>query len=76
MQPTTNTPRDPIDPVCLAHGLPWSANPPHWAGKCLVCALCFTVLNCTADCNPIGDGKFEDVCVECAKEEKQLCETR
>jgi hypothetical protein len=62
--------QDLIDPVCFTHGLPWSTNPPHWAGRCLVCVLCFKVLSSTNDCNPIGDGKFEDVCVKCAEAEK------
>lgn len=59
-----------IDPVCLSHGVPWSQNPPHWAGKCLMCQLCFKVLNSTADCNSLGDGSYEDVCRECAAAEE------
>lgn len=59
-----------IDPVCLSHGVPWSANPPHWAGKCLICQLCFKVLNSTADCNPLENGSYEDVYITCASEER------
>jgi hypothetical protein len=61
-----------IDLVCLMHGVSWSANPPHWAGKCLICALCFEVLNSTADCNPLPNGRYEDICVACAAEEAAL----
>lgn len=62
---------DFIDPVCLIHGQPWSANPPHWAGRCIYCCLCFTVLNSTAECNSLPDGGYEDVCLECAREERE-----
>lgn len=58
-----------IDPVCLVHGMPWSANPPHWAGKCMFCCLCFKELKSTADCNSLSDGSYEDVCIECAQKE-------
>lgn len=60
-----------IDPVCLSHGVPWSQNPPHWAGKCLVCQLCFKVLGGTDECNSLGDGSYEDVCIECARKEQE-----
>lgn len=63
-----------IDPVCLSHGLPWSANPPHWAGKCMVCCLCFKVLNSLDEMNPLGEGRFEDVCLECAAGEREVAE--
>jgi hypothetical protein len=62
---------DYIDPVCLAHGKPWSENPPHWAGRCLYCCLCFEVLNSTAECNSLPDGVYEDVCIKCAREEQE-----
>jgi hypothetical protein len=62
--------QDLIDPVCLTHGVPCSVNPPHWAGRCLICQLCFKVLNSTAECNSLPDGSYEDVCVECAAEEE------
>jgi hypothetical protein len=63
--------QDLIDLVCLMHGQPWSANPPHWAGKCLICQLCFKVLDSTADCNSLPDGSYEDVCIECARKERE-----
>lgn len=58
-----------LDPVCLMHGKRQSENPPHWAGRCLYCCLCFKVLMDTADCNSLPDGSYEDVCVDCANQE-------
>lgn len=60
-----------IDPVCLLHGKRQSENPPHWAGKCLFCCLCFKELKSTADCKSLPDGSYEDVCLECAALENQ-----
>ena len=60
-----------IDPVCLIHGKKWSENPPHWAGKCMYCCLCFKVLNSLKECNLLPNGSYEDICLDCAKIENE-----
>ena len=59
-----------IDPVCLLHGKRRSENPPHWAGRCLFCCICFKELKSTSDCMSTLDGGYEDVCLECGHEEQ------
>lgn len=54
-----------IDPVCLIHGKKQSENPPHWAGRCLFCCLCFKELESILDCMSTSDGGYEDICIEC-----------
>lgn len=51
--------------VCLMHGVPHSQNPPHWAGYCLYCVLCFKELRSLDDCFKSGES-YEDICHECA----------
>lgn len=65
-----------IDPVCLAHGKPWSANPPHWAGSCVYCCLCFKVFNNLEEMHLLPNGMREDVCHECYEEEQKEKERR
>lgn len=59
-----------IDPVCLIHGKRRSENPPHWAGRCMFCCLCFKELKSTDECMSLPDGSYEDVCKECGTNEK------
>lgn len=54
-----------FDSVCLAHGKRQSE---HEYNQCLYCALCFKQLT-LEECNVLADGRREDVCVPCAKEE-------
>ena len=57
-----------LDPVCFLHGKKMSE---HEHGICLYCCLCFKTLT-LEECNPLPDGKFEDVCVPCAKMEQEI----
>lgn len=56
---------DNIDPVCLVHGLRMSEH------DCLYCCLCFEPLT-FEQCNILPSGEREDVCVECAKMEREM----
>jgi len=53
-----------IDPVCLIHGKKKSEH------VCLYCCLCFKSLT-LEECNINKEGHREDVCVECAEEERK-----
>ena len=55
-----------IDPVCLTHGLPKST---HF---CVQCCLCFRDLT-LQECHitDIDQGLREDVCDDCAAQEKE-----
>lgn len=55
------------DPVCLIHGLKYSEH------HCLYCCLCYRPLT-EEECNVNDDGEKEDVCKECAKQEKRRLE--
>jgi hypothetical protein len=50
-----------IDPVCLIHGKPWSENPPHWAGRCMYCCLCFKEFKSLEEMYLRPDGFREDI---------------
>jgi hypothetical protein len=51
------------DPVCLIHGMEMSAH------DCLYCVLCFKPLT-VKQCAYLPNGKREDVCIECAMDER------
>ena len=53
-----------IDPICLVHGKKMSEH------QCLYCCICFKSLTLD-ECNVRDDGQKEDVCVPCAKREKE-----
>lgn len=60
-----------IDPTCLMHGQKMSEH------DCLFCCLCFKSLT-IEECHIIDDdqGLREDVCEECAEEEKRVIISR
>lgn len=57
-----------FDPVCVIHGLKYSEH------QCIYCCLCFKSL-VIEECNITETGGREDVCFECAKNEKEANET-
>lgn len=59
------TGEEPIDPVCLAHGKKMSEH------QCLFCCMCFKDLT-PEECNVLPSGDKEDVCKECAEDEKRF----
>jgi len=62
----------PFDYTCIIHGKKMSEHPPY---GCLYCCLCFCDL--TPDqCHVRPDGKKEDVCNQCAEEERKHNESR
>jgi len=62
----------PIDYTCLIHGKKMSEHPDY---GCLYCCLCFKSLT-PEECNVRDDGVKEDVCVPCAKREKELMKAK
>lgn len=54
------------DWTCLIHGLKMSEH------VCLYCCLCFKSLT-AEECHMLPNGKREDVCNDCAKEEEEMC---
>lgn len=54
-----------FDSTCLIHGLKYSEH------QCIYCCLCFKSLT-IKECNLSETGEREDVCVECAKMEKEM----
>ena len=58
-----------IDPFCLIHGKKMSEH------VCLYCCLCYKNLT-LEECNVRADGKREDVCVLCAKQEAEEMKKR
>ena len=53
---------EPFRWTCLFHG----RKDDHW---CVQCCICFTDLQ-REDCNVRPDGKLEDICKSCAKDER------
>ena len=58
-----------IDPMCLIHGKRMSEH------VCLYCCMCFKPLK-PDQCNVREDGLKEDVCIDCAKRERDNGEIR
>lgn len=56
-----------FDYTCIIHGKKMSEHPPY---GCLYCCLCFCDLT-PETCHVLPDGTKEDVCNECAKQEKE-----
>lgn len=61
-----------IDPTCAFHCKKWSEHP---YGRCLYCCLCFKTL-LLFQCHVTEDGRPEDVCNQCATEERAIMEQR
>lgn len=60
----SKNPETKFDPVCLVHGKKMSEH------ECIYCCLCYKSLT-LEECNTTEDGKKEDVCKDCAKEENE-----